>query len=64
MCIRDRYAYLRLYKEKYMNGRRYMIFGFLQAIMDSAVIQLVQDWIFQLLSKIQQEYNDYNLITD
>lgn len=58
------YAYLRLYKEKYMNGRRYMIFGFLQAIMDSAVIQLVRDWIFQLLSKIQQEYNDYNLITD
>ena len=41
-----------------------MIFCFLQAIMDSAVIQLVQDWIFQLLSKIQQEYNDYNLITD
>lgn len=39
-----------------------MIFGFLQAIMDSAVIQLVRDWIFQLLSKIQQEYNDYNLI--
>ena len=58
------YAYLRLYKEKYMNGRRYMIFGFLQAIMDSAVIQLVRDWIFQLLSKIEQEYNDYNLITD
>ena len=58
------YAYLRLYKEKYMKGRRYMIFGFLQAIMDSAVIQLVRDWIFQLLSKIQQEYNDYNLITD
>jgi hypothetical protein len=41
-----------------------MIFGFLQAIMDFAVIQLVRDWIFQLLSKIQQEYNDYNLITD
>ena len=40
-----------------------MIFGFLQAIMDSAVIQLVRDWIFQLLSKIQQEYNDYNLIS-
>ena len=47
-----------------MNRRRYMIFGLLQAIMDSAEIQLVRDWIFQLLSKIQQEYNDYNLITD
>ena len=33
-----------------MNRRRYMIFGLLQAIMDSA--------------EIQQEYNDYNLITD